>query len=117
MTSINRSRSSNLLSACQSEHGARSRGERVQPICCPRALHACGCGLRTKHAEYWFSTLPKTMCFHRLVDLAKLRWRIDRGYQELKQKFGSGIMRGRGWRGFYHHATLCIVSLRRRPPS
>ena len=63
-----------------------------------------------REAEYWFSTLPKTMCFHRLVDLAKLRWRIDRGYQELKQKFGVGHYEGRGWRGFYHHATLCIAA-------
>ena len=60
--------------------------------------------------KYWLSTLPKTMSFRRLVDLAKLRWRIERDYQELKQEVGLGHYEGRGWRGFHHHATLCIAA-------
>jgi hypothetical protein len=50
------------------------------------------------------------MPFERLVDLAKLRWRIERDYQELKQELGLGHYEGRGWRGFHHHATLCIAA-------
>jgi hypothetical protein len=46
----------------------------------------------------------------RLVDMAKLRWRIERDYQELKQELGLGDYEGRGWRGFHHHATLCIAA-------
>ena len=46
----------------------------------------------------------------RLVDLAKLRWRIEREDQELKQEVGLGHYEGRGWRGFHHHATLCIAA-------
>ena len=60
--------------------------------------------------KYWFSTLPSDISFHRLVDLAKLRWRIERDYQELKQEVGLGHYEGRGWRGFHHHATLCIAA-------
>src|SRR5262249_46006894 len=45
-----------------------------------------------------------------LVDIAKLRWRIERDYQELKQELGLGHYEGRGWRGFHHHATLCIAA-------
>jgi SRSO17 transposase len=60
--------------------------------------------------KYWLSTLPETISFHRLVDLAKLRWRIERDYQELKQEIGLGHYEGRGWRGFHHHATLCIAA-------
>lgn len=60
--------------------------------------------------KYWFSTLPSDISFHRLVDLAKLRWRIERDYQELKQEVGLGHYEGRGWRGFHHHATLCITA-------
>ena len=45
-----------------------------------------------------------------LVGLAKLRWRIERDYQELKQELGLGNYEGRGWRGFHHHATLCIAA-------
>ena len=60
--------------------------------------------------KYWLSTLPKDVTFHRLVDLAKLRWRIERDYQDLKQEVGLGHFEGRGWRGFHHHATLCIAA-------
>jgi SRSO17 transposase len=60
--------------------------------------------------KYWLSTLPETIDFERLVDLAKLRWRIERDYQELKQEVGLGHYEGRGWRGFHHHATLCITA-------
>jgi len=60
--------------------------------------------------KYWLSTLPEDITFERLVDLAKLRWRIERDYQELKQELGLGHFEGRGWRGFHHHATLCIAA-------
>src|SRR5229473_5057661 len=60
--------------------------------------------------KYWFATLPEDIAFDRLVDLAKLRWRIERDYQELKQELGLGDYEGRGWRGFHHHATLCIAA-------
>jgi SRSO17 transposase len=60
--------------------------------------------------KYWLSTLPANVGFHKLVDLAKLRWRIERDYQELKQEVGLGHYEGRGWRGFHHHASLCIAA-------
>src|SRR5665811_1330958 len=60
--------------------------------------------------KYWLSTLPKDITFRALVDLTKLRWRIERDYQELKQEVGLGHFEGRGWRGFHHHATLCIAA-------
>src|SRR3981189_375090 len=74
--------------------------------------------------KYWLSTLPSNITFCDLVDAAKLRWRIERDYHELKQEVGLGHYEGRGWRGFHHHATMCIaaygflVSERERiPPS
>jgi len=60
--------------------------------------------------KYFLSTLPDDIAFNRLVYLAKLRWRIERDYQELKQEVGLGHFEGRGWRGFHHHATLCIAA-------
>jgi SRSO17 transposase len=60
--------------------------------------------------KYSLSTLPEKISFRRLVDFAKLRWRIERDYQELKQEVGLGHYEGRGWRGFHHHATLCIAA-------
>jgi len=60
--------------------------------------------------KYWLSTLSAKIAFRRLVYLAKLRWRIERDYHDLKQEVGLGHYEGRGWRGFHHHATLCIAA-------
>jgi SRSO17 transposase len=58
--------------------------------------------------KYWFAILPEDIAFDQLVDLAKLCWRIERDYQELKRELGLGDYEERGWRGFHHHARLCI---------
>jgi SRSO17 transposase len=60
-------------------------------------------------AKYWLSTLPEDISFVHLVDYAKLRWRIEHDYKELKQEVGLGNFEGRGWRGFHHHATMSIA--------
>jgi len=60
--------------------------------------------------KYWLSTLPMETKIPDLVRLAKLRWIIERDYEELKQELGLGHFEGRGWRGFHHHATLCIAA-------
>lgn len=65
------------------------------------------------HAEpekYVLSTLPADTPLERLVAVTKMRWRIERDYQDLKQEFGLAHYEGRGWRGFHHHATLCIAA-------
>lgn len=58
----------------------------------------------------WFSTLPADTAVSQLVRLAKLRWRIERDYQELKDEFGLDHFEGRSWRGFHHHGSLCIAA-------
>lgn len=60
--------------------------------------------------KYFLSTLPATFSRRALVNATKLRWRIERDYQDLKQELGLGHYEGRGWRGFHHHATLCIAA-------
>jgi len=60
--------------------------------------------------KYWLSTLPAETKRKALVHLAKHRWIIERDYEELKQEVGLGHYEGRGWRGFHHHATLCIAA-------
>ena len=56
------------------------------------------------------STLPANTSLKALVKMAKHRWIIERDYQELKQELGLGHFEGRNWRGFHHHATLCIAA-------
>ena len=60
--------------------------------------------------KYWLSTLPGDIALNDLVAAAHHRWRIERDYQDLKQDFGLGHYEGRGWRGFHHHASLCIAA-------
>jgi SRSO17 transposase len=60
--------------------------------------------------KYWLSTLPANTQLKALVKMAKHRWIIERDYQELKQELGLGHFEGRNWRGFHHHATLCIAA-------
>ena len=60
--------------------------------------------------KYWVSTLPAHTKLKAFVKIAKHRWIIERDYQELKQELGLGHYEGRGWRGFHHHATLCIAA-------
>jgi SRSO17 transposase len=64
----------------------------------------------TAPTKYWLSNLPKSISMTKLVDTVKMRWRIERDYQELKQEFGLSHYEGRGWRGFHHHATLTIAA-------
>ncbi len=61
-------------------------------------------------AKYWLSNLPPRTALRDLVRTAKARWLIERDYQELKQEIGLGHYEGRGWRGFHHHASLCIAA-------
>lgn len=60
--------------------------------------------------KYWLSTLPEDTPLQRMVYEAKMRWRIERDYQDLKQDLGLGHYEGRGWRGFHHHASLSIAA-------
>jgi len=60
--------------------------------------------------KYWLSTLAPTATRGDLVQLAMLRWRIERDYQELKDEMGLDHFEGRSWRGFHHHAALCIAA-------
>jgi SRSO17 transposase len=60
--------------------------------------------------KYWLCTLSEEVTLQRMVYEAKMRWRIERDYQDLKQDLGLGHYEGRGWRGFHHHASLSIAA-------
>jgi SRSO17 transposase len=60
--------------------------------------------------KYWLSNLPETTSLPDLVTHAQRRWRIERDYQELKDEIGLDHFEGRSWRGFHHHAALCIAA-------
>ena len=51
---------------------------------------------QTEPTKYWLSTLPADTALLDLVKTTKMRWRIERDYQELKQEFGLSHYEGRG---------------------
>jgi SRSO17 transposase len=60
--------------------------------------------------KFYVSDLPASTPRKQLVRFVKLRWRVERDYQELKGQVGLDHFEGRTWRGFHHHATLCAVA-------
>lgn len=60
--------------------------------------------------KYWLSTVPSDVELAELISLAKLRWRVERDYQELKDELGLDHYEGRSWRGFHHHGVLCMAA-------
>lgn len=78
----------------------------------------------TEPTKYWLSNLPHDTELTDLVRLAKLRWRIEHDYRELKDALGLDHFEGRTYRGWNHHVTLVSVAhafltleRRRRPPT
>lgn len=63
-----------------------------------------------KEYRYHIANLPGSTTKSELVRLTKLRWRVERDYQEMKGEIGLDHFEGRTWRGFHHHATLCAVA-------
>ncbi|MGI5133468.1 MULTISPECIES: IS701 family transposase [unclassified Streptomyces] len=60
--------------------------------------------------KYWLSTLPAHVPLRRLVRLAKIRWRVEHDYRELKTALGLGHFEGRTYQGFLRHLTLASVA-------
>ena len=87
---------------CRAAHGDRPRAEEWLIIEWPHS--------EAEPIHYFLSNLPETVSFEELVATVKMRWRIERDYLELKQELGLGHYEGRNWRGFHHHASLCIAA-------
>jgi SRSO17 transposase len=60
--------------------------------------------------RYWLSTISERVGIEDLVRLVKIRWRIERDYQEMKDELGLDHYEGRSWQGFHHHGVLCIAA-------
>jgi SRSO17 transposase len=71
--------------------------------------------------KYWLASLPDDTPLQELVRLAKLRWRIEHDYRELKDGLGLDHFEGRSFGGWHHHVTLvsaahAFVTLQRLDP-
>ncbi len=64
----------------------------------------------SKPTRFWLSDLPDDTPIAELVRLAKIRWRIEHDYRELKHGLGLDHFEGRSWNGWHHHATLVTAA-------
>jgi SRSO17 transposase len=91
-------------------YSAERHTKKIRPTLKPIWLVVEDTGEEKRPFKFYFSNLPERTSLRRLVTLIKLRWRVERDYQELKSEIGLDHFEGRTWRGFHHHATLCAVA-------
>jgi SRSO17 transposase len=60
--------------------------------------------------DYWLSSLPANTDPTELVRLAKIRWRIEHDYRELKTALGLDHFEGRTFTGWHRHVTLVTAA-------
>lgn len=77
------------------------------PVCWLLAEWPAGAAEPT---DYWLSTLGEDTALAELVRLAKIRWRIEHDYRELKHGLGLDHFEGRTWIGWHHHVTLVTAA-------
>ena len=61
--------------------------------------------------HYYLCSLDEEMALADMAILAKLRWRVERDYQDAKQEIGLHHYEGRRWTGFHHHLTICTAAM------
>ncbi|MBI4334128.1 MAG: IS701 family transposase [Chloroflexi bacterium] len=60
--------------------------------------------------KFWLANLPEDASLLTLVRLAKIRWWIEQGYQQLKDELGLDHYEGRTWQGWHHHVTMTMLA-------
>jgi SRSO17 transposase len=60
--------------------------------------------------DYWLSNLAGDTSIAELVRLAKIRWRVEHDYRELKTGLGLAHFEGRSWVGWHRHVTLAALA-------
>ena len=73
-------------------------------------------------SDYWLSSLPADAEPERLARLARLRWKIELDYKQLKGELGLDHYEGRSWLGWHHHTALVsaahgFLTLERQSPN
>jgi SRSO17 transposase len=65
---------------------------------------------REEPTDYWLSNLLADTKPERLARLARLRWKIELDYKQLKGQLGLDHYEGRSWLGWYHHTALVTAA-------
>ena len=96
------------------QHNSREENETIKDGETPKDWKRKPAKNRQKHKDARLTKKNERSYFgyknYISVEHAKLLWRIERDYQELKQELGLDHYEGRGWRGFHHHTALCVAA-------
>ena len=60
--------------------------------------------------DYWISNMAPDTPPARLARLARLRWKIELDYRQLKGELGLDHYEGRSWLGWHHHTALVTAA-------
>jgi len=60
--------------------------------------------------DYWLANLPADTEPERLARLARMRWKMELDYKQLKGELGLDHYEGRSWLGWYHHTAMVTAA-------
>lgn len=65
---------------------------------------------RSDETKFYFSSLPASASFKKVVSAIKARWSCEQMHQQMKEELGLDHFEGRSWHGLHHHAVLCMIA-------
>ena len=65
---------------------------------------------RAGRTNYYVSNFPQEASLEEMILTVHERWKVEQGYQRLKEELGLDHFEGRSWRGLHHHITLCFLT-------
>jgi len=60
--------------------------------------------------KYYISNFPESASIRKIIHLAHARYKVEQGYQQLKEELGLDHYEGRSWLGLHHHISLCFMA-------
>ena len=70
----------------------------------------CRRDVTTAELKFYLSNAPLETPPAKFAQISGLRWPIETCFEEGKQELGLGDYQVRGWLGWHHHMTLCILA-------
>lgn len=60
--------------------------------------------------KYYVSNFDQDIAAETILLIARERWKVEQGYQQLKEELGLDHFEGRSWRGLHHHIALTFMA-------
>src|SRR5207244_8413756 len=76
----------------------------------PEPVQRPACRVPGSSSPDWISNLPADTKPERLARLARMRWKMELDYKQLKGELGLDHYEGRSWLGWYHHTAMVTAA-------